>query len=149
MEDTLEASPSAPDRTESRWISLLHGPAQQPTYVLTRWIFLRALGLIYLVAFGSLASQIMGLIGSDGISPITSFLQEAHSTLGNQAYWRLPTLVWLNSSDAFLVFLCIAGIVLGLLVTCDMLTLPALVVLWVLYLSLVYAGQNFMSYQWD
>src|SRR5579859_2559053 len=149
MEEVMEATPSAPTHTQPRWIRLLRGPLRQPDYVLTRWLFLRAIGLIYLIAFASLASQITGLIGIDGISPVATYLHEVLSTLGSQAYWRLPSLVWLNSSDTFLVFLCGAGVVLALLVIFDVLTLPALALLWVLYLSIVYAGQNFLSYQWD
>ncbi|HVH72519.1 MAG TPA: lipase maturation factor family protein, partial [Candidatus Dormibacteraeota bacterium] len=37
--------------------------------LLPRWIFLRALGLIYYSAFFSLAFQIKGLIGPQGILP--------------------------------------------------------------------------------
>jgi len=38
------------------------------TYALARWWFLRLLGLVYLVAFWSLATQILGL-GHNGILP--------------------------------------------------------------------------------
>jgi hypothetical protein len=44
-----------------------------PSYVLSRWIFLRLLGLIYLIAFGSLATQVIGLIGADGILPASDY----------------------------------------------------------------------------
>ena len=40
-----------------------------------RWIFLRALGLIYFSAFYSLLFQIKGLIGPDGILPAVDYLQ--------------------------------------------------------------------------
>ncbi|MCU7926572.1 MAG: hypothetical protein KZQ97_09015 [Candidatus Thiodiazotropha sp. (ex Dulcina madagascariensis)] len=39
-------------------------------YRLTAWLFLRLLSLIYLVAFTSLAVQITGLAGDDGILPL-------------------------------------------------------------------------------
>jgi len=35
-----------------------------------RWLFLRGLGLIYLIAFLSLWVQIEGLIGSKGLLPV-------------------------------------------------------------------------------
>jgi hypothetical protein len=40
-------------------------------YFIIRWIFLRCLALVFLVAFISLASQIEGLAGSQGILPIS------------------------------------------------------------------------------
>src|SRR2546422_10829768 len=50
-----------------------------PTYVLSRWLFLRLLGVVYLVAFVSLALQITGLVGEHGILPAGGFLERARS----------------------------------------------------------------------
>ncbi|HXX85641.1 MAG TPA: hypothetical protein VEN29_16895, partial [Casimicrobiaceae bacterium] len=41
---------------------------EPPRYDLVSWTFLRGLGLIYLAAFASLGVQILGLVGSGGIS---------------------------------------------------------------------------------
>src|SRR5579859_3230217 len=48
----------------TRWFWGRH--VEPPAHLLTRWIFLRALGAVYLVAFVSLWTQISGLIGHDG-----------------------------------------------------------------------------------
>ena len=46
------------------------GPGLVPlSYVRVRFIFLRGLALIYLIAFASLLGQIQGLAGSHGIAP--------------------------------------------------------------------------------
>ncbi len=38
------------------------------TYVLSTWLFLRLLGVVYFIAFVSLGRQILGLVGSrDGV----------------------------------------------------------------------------------
>ncbi|MFC4426859.1 lipase maturation factor family protein [Deinococcus navajonensis] len=129
--------------------SLLNLPGRREEYVLTRWLFLRALGLIYLVAFLSLSTQITGLVGRRGILPVEGFLAAASGALGSSAWQQLPTLLWLNHTDAFLRGLCVAGVILAGLVTADLLTLPALAGLWALYLSLFYAGQDFLGFQWD
>src|SRR5437870_829045 len=71
--------------------------------VLASWLFLRLLGLIYLAAFVSLATQIRGLVGRDGILPAAEFLGQ-HRHWGPSRLWRVPTLCWLNSSDAFLLW---------------------------------------------
>ena len=51
----------------------------------TRSILLRGLGLVYLSAFGSLAVQVDGLIGSRGILPAAEYLDRAGQVLGSGA----------------------------------------------------------------
>ena len=76
---------------------------------LTRRLFLRLLGLVYLVAFASLALQIRGLVGEHGILPAERFLDWAHSIYGAGAYRLLPTLFWLDASDPALVTVALTG----------------------------------------
>jgi predicted DCC family thiol-disulfide oxidoreductase YuxK len=134
----------------SRITSLLWGPAlQAESYTLVSWIFLRLFGAIYVAAFASLGVQILGLSGHAGIAPLHDYLALARQALGNSAYRYLPTLFWLNASDAALVGGTVVGAVLALLVVVDRCTRPALIGLFALYLSYVYAGQGFMSFQWD
>ena len=121
----------------------------RPTYYLARVWFLRALGSIYLIAFWSFWSQIDGLIGHDGISPVAPWLNELRNRFGAEAYRIFPTLCWLNSSDLALHFLCGAGVVLSLLLMLQIAPVFSLVLLWGLYLSLSVAGQAFMNFQWD
>src|SRR6202011_1055077 len=52
-------------------------------------------------------------------------------------------------SDTALVAGTVAGVVLGLLVVVDKGTRLALIGLFALYLSYLYAGQDFMRFQWD
>ena len=113
-----------------------------------RW-FLRALGLIYLIAFVSLWVQVDGLIGSNGMSPVSQFLPAVRQQLGPNAYSLLPTLCWFNSSNAFLHFLCGGGVILSLLLIFGIAPALSLVALFVFYLSLTIAGQVFFNFQWD
>ena len=125
------------------------GRIEPSCYVLSRWIFLRGLGIIYLLAFGSLAVQIRGLVGSDGIFPVREYLTPAYQQLGTQAYHFLPTLCWFNQSDAMLLFLCWGGVGLSVMLICGLAQVPVLALLWGFYLSLVVAGQVFLNFQWD
>jgi lipase maturation factor 1 len=120
-----------------------------PTYFVARQWFLRAVGLIFLIAFVSLWIQIDGLIGANGITPVREFLPAAQAQLGDRALSTLPTLCWFNSSDAFLHFLCGGGVVLSLLLIFGIAPALSLVGLVVFYLSLAIAGQTFLSFQWD
>src|ERR1041385_6770578 len=61
-------------------------PADPPASLLSRWLFLRLLGVAYLIAFVSLAVQVSGLVGERGILPAGSFLQRAHALYGAAAY---------------------------------------------------------------
>lgn len=120
-----------------------------PRYGISRKIFLSGLGLIYFAAFLSLWIQLPGLIGQEGILPASRFLGMARNYLGRWAYLEFPTLVWLNSSDSFLHFLALGGMVLAVLVFLRVLQAPVLFLLWMFYLSLHIVGQEFLSFQWD
>jgi predicted DCC family thiol-disulfide oxidoreductase YuxK len=120
-----------------------------PTYFWAREWFLRALGLIFLIAFVSLWVQIDGLVGSNGLLPVSRFLTAVRGQFGTQAFSMLPTLCWVNSGDAFLHFLCGAGVVAAMLLICGIARVFCLVALVVFYLSLTVAGQAFLSFQWD
>jgi predicted DCC family thiol-disulfide oxidoreductase YuxK len=123
------------------------------SYLITRAIFLRALGLVYLCAFLSLAVQIKGLVGSQGILPVdqalSTFAKQQPDVSPIQRFLQVPTLCWINSSDDFLQHLCIAGAALSGVLILGILPMPVLFLLWLFYLSLVHAGQVFLGFQWD
>ena len=125
-----------------------------PDHYLTRWLFLRLLGVIYLIAFISLWTQIIGLIGHNGIIPVDQYMpaikqQCDEQDFGLERYHILPTLCWLNTSDGFLQFQCGAGVFLAIVVIIGIAPAPALALLWLLYLSLVTVGRDFLGFQWD
>ena len=128
------------------WISkLLWGAKLEPErYDLVSWLFLRLFGTIYVAAFASLGVQILGLVGSSGILPLTDFLDAAQRALGGAAYRIVPTLFWINASDTALAAGTVVGVLLGLTVIVDRWTRPALIGLFALYVSYCYAGQDFM-----
>lgn len=131
----------------TRWFYGTH--AEKTTYILTRWIFLRGLGCIYLIAFLSLWVQIHGLIGSNGILPVNNYLGAIHQQIGAKGYHLVPTLFWFNSTDFFLHLICAGGVILSLVLIAGFFPTFSLIGLWGLYLSLVTVGQVFLSFQWD
>ena len=129
---------------------LCWGRNREPArYDRVTWLFLRLLGGIYLAAFVSYGVQVLGLIGSDGISPLASYLPALADRLGGTAWLHAPTIFWLYHGDGFLQFTCWLGAALAVLVIINRFTTPALILMYVLYLSLYYAGQVFLSFQWD
>ena len=120
-----------------------------PRFQLSRWVFLRLLGLTYLAAFASLTPQIIGLVGADGLLPAAEYLERAREFYGADAYMLLPTLGWISAGDGVLLGLCWGGIVLSALAVAGIAPVPTFCLLWVFYLSLTVLGQTFLSFQWD
>jgi uncharacterized membrane protein YphA (DoxX/SURF4 family) len=128
--------------------SRVTAPSQE-SYILSRRIFLRGLGLVYLTAFLSLWIQWEGLLGSDGILPVQSFLERADSQLGDARFWQVPTLFWIRADDAFIGLVLMGGMVFSVLAVIGVMPVFSFAFLWISYLSLCSVGQSFLSFQWD
>ncbi len=121
----------------------------RPNCVLAGDLFLRALGLVYLIAFVSFGVQIKGLIGSDGILPLPELLNGVRNYYGASAYHLLPTVLWISSSNGALTSIWILGSACSILLIVNVFRRAACAACFLLYLSLVTTGQVFMGYQWD
>lgn len=117
--------------------------------LLPRWIFLRALGLIYYSAFFSLVFQIRGLNGPHGILPAGEYLQAVAERFGHTGYWYAPTLLWFSSSSHMLTGICWAGMIASLLLVLNFWPRGMLAICFVCFLSFVSAAQDFSAYQSD
>jgi predicted DCC family thiol-disulfide oxidoreductase YuxK len=122
---------------------------EPPRYDLVSFLFLRLFGLITLCAFVSFAVQAQGLIGSRGILPLADLVRALADELGPQRFVLTPMVFWLDDSDAAIQVACWAGAGLSLMLVLNLLPRLSLVLIYALYLSLFYAGQTFMSFQWD
>jgi len=114
-----------------------------------RWIFLRALGLIYFSAFYSLLFQIKGLLGPKGILPAGEYLQAVSGAIHSQQFWFAPTLFWFGSSDRALMLVCWLGLIASIFVALNIWPRAMLAVCFVCFLSFVSSAQDFSSYQSD
>jgi lipase maturation factor 1 len=92
-------------------------------YIFSRWLFLRVLAGVYLIAFASLVPQIPGLIGEHGITPA--------------------------GPDGALLALAAGGCLVSLSALIGFLTIPALIACYVLYLNFTTMGSVFLMFQWD
>jgi hypothetical protein len=115
-----------------------------------RWIWLRALGLIFLSAFYSLAFQITGLIGPRGILPAGEYLAEVHSVFAMpKALWFAPTLFWISSTDTALLAVTLLGAAASVFLVLNLAPRVCVAVAGVCFLSFIGAAQDFASYQSD
>ena len=120
------------------------------THLYPRWLFLRAIGLIYFSAFYSLIFQIKGLIGPNGILPAAELLHAVPQYFpGLARFWYAPTLLWISSSNRALEIICWAGLIASILVVFNIWPRLALVICFITFLSFVSAARDFSGYQSD
>jgi len=129
----------------------LFGPEapSKRSHLLPRWLWLRALGLIFFSAFYSLLFQIRGLIGPDGILPAGRYLSGAREQAGALSYWYIPSLLWLGSGNHALMAISWIGLIASLLLVLNFWPRGTIAVCLLMYLSFVAAAQDFSSYQSD
>ncbi len=120
-----------------------------PGYLAARWLFLRALGLIFFSAFYSLAFQIRGLIGPNGILPVRDYLAQVARVMGSARFWYAPTVFWWSASDRVLLGVVVVGMVASLLLALNVCPRGMLAVCLLAFLSFVAAAQDFAGYQSD
>jgi hypothetical protein len=118
---------------------------------LGRFVVLRLLGLIYLMAFLTLVSQGPALIGRNGLLPVSDLLDDVVAQLGSRAagFWELPSLFWLADSDVALLAAGWVGVALSLLVLAGYANALILLTLCLLQISIANVGQSFYAFGWE
>jgi len=118
-------------------------------YWLTRLVFQRALGVVYLIAFLCALNQFRPLLGEHGLLPVPAFVKQA-------SFRETPSLFFLAPKDWAFTTAAWIGIALSILVIAGVADrryswLNALVwfVMWVLYISFVNVGQTFYAFGWE
>ncbi len=114
-----------------------------------RLLFLRALAVLYFVAFLAAFNQFPALLGEHGLLPVPQFLQHVPFKFS-------PSLFYLHYSDSLLRILAVSGMALSAGLFTGWLdrgpwwcTTGLWLVLWVFYLSIVNVGQVFFSFGWE
>src|SRR4051812_47025225 len=100
-------------------------------YVLTRWLILRLLGVVYLFAFLGIVWQGLPLLGEHGLTPAAAYVEQLRDA--GQSFRDVPSLFLLDPSDAALRGWAIAGAVLSLALVLGYANLPSLAALWLIY----------------
>jgi hypothetical protein len=125
------------------WSSWVAG-FPRDTYWLTRWVLLRWMGFIYLIAFYVAAKQLVPLVGADGLTPATVYSRHVVEYFGGtgNAFLNLPSLFWFNCSDTWLRVIPWIGVVLSCFVLAGYANALMMTVLWIFYTSIVEVGQT-------
>lgn len=119
------------------------------SYTIASVLFPKLLGFIFFFAFGAFLFQIKGLIGTNGILPIEKFLDWIKSHYKNKCYAIAPTIFWWNCSDRMLMGVVGLGTFLSVLLMLGIFPPLTLLLLYILYLSIIVGGQDFLSFGWE
>lgn len=110
-------------------------------------LFARALGLTYLIFFVSLLPQIAGL---NRIYPIADLLARVKMDIpAPRRYLDFPTLSWLAPGTGGLQLFALCGITAALALMIGLGSSWALLVAWLMALSLITSMGEFVSFVWD
>jgi hypothetical protein len=121
------------------------------TYWLTRFVILRWLGFVYVIAFLVAVQQLVPLVGAHGLTPATVYFHAVDQQLGGSwnGFLALPSLFWIDSSDTWLRIIPWIGLLLSCVVAAGFANAPIMAVLWILYMSIVHAGQDWYGFGWE
>jgi lipase maturation factor 1 len=117
--------------------------------LIPRWLFLRALALIYFSAFYTLLRQVRGLIGPDGVLPAHQYLTAVQRAFGPLRFWFAPSLYWISSSNAAIMAICWIGLIASIAALVNAWPRLSFFVCFVCFLSFVATAGDFSGYQSD
>lgn len=132
-----------------RWYQPQHDLANE--FHLARFLILRFLGLCYAMAFLVAINQGPGLIGENGILPMSRFLNLVSENYGGpwNGFLQLPSIFWIDHSNAMFLAVAWIGLALSIAVLCGYCNSLILIALWAMQMSLVHVGQLFWGYGWE
>lgn len=119
------------------------------SYTIALHLFTRLLGFIYFFAFGAFLFQMKGLLGKNGILPMEEHLKRIKKYIPKKCYHLIPSIFWLNASDRMQMSVVAIGTILSIFLVLGIFPSLMLLLLYVLYLSIVSAGQDFLSFGWE
>lgn len=116
---------------------------------LSRLVFQRGLGLIYLVAFINALNEFKPLLGERGLLPVTPWIREI-------PFRESPSLFYFAPRDTAFTVAAWLGIALSCLVITgfaerysSLLSAAVWTAMWLLYISFVNIGQTFYAFGWE
>jgi lipase maturation factor len=127
----------------------LPAPAPEGGYWYSRWLFERALALVYAVAFLVALNQFVPLLGEHGLLPVPRFVRQVPFRITPSLFYLAPTdtafraAAWLGLALSVVALLGLASRVRSVAAA------GVWALLWLLYLSFVNVGQTFYGFGWE
>ncbi len=114
-----------------------------------RWLFLRAVGLVYVLVFAGIAVEGEAILGPSGLAPAKSLFRTLSSYSTVEAFFRAPTLLWVDASAGTITALTWIGLAAALALVLNLWPRLALSVCWLVFLSFVAAWGEYTPAQLD
>jgi lipase maturation factor len=127
----------------------LPAPAPEGGYWYSRWLFERALALVYAVGFLVALNQFVPLLGEHGLLPVPRFVRQVPFRITPSLFYLAPTdtafraAAWLGLALSVVALLGLASRVRSVAAA------GVWALLWLLYLSFVNVGQTFYGFGWE
>jgi len=127
------------------------GCGSDATYLVPRWLVLRAVGLVFVLVFAGIIEDAPALIGPRGILPLGGFLTEWRQTHGNllAAIWHAPSVFWLGHGAGIIALAGWGGLIAALALVLNLWPRLALFTCWGSLLSFVAVWRGFSASQVD
>jgi hypothetical protein len=122
-----------------------------PGHWLGRFVILRLLGLVYLMAFLALFEQGPALLGAHGLTPLGDYLDAVAGELGSRGagFRAMPSVFWLGAGDGALRAAGLVGVVLSGAVLLGYANALVLAALCALQISISNVGQTWYAFGWE
>ncbi len=111
------------------------------TYLWPRWIVLRAVGVVFVLAFAGIIDQAQVMVGPHGLIPLGTSLAELRPQYahGWELFLRAPTVFWLGTGAGMIVLVEWVGMLAAIALVLNLWPRMALFVCWLCLLSFVAA----------
>ncbi|MEY2879446.1 MAG: hypothetical protein RLZZ15_1826 [Verrucomicrobiota bacterium] len=127
------------------------GLAADTTLLWPRWLFLRAVGVVFIFVFAGLLREAPALVGPGGLAPLGDFFAQLARTVPNPlvAFFHAPGLFWPGHGAAAITVVVLLGLLAAVALTLNFWPRLALVACWLALLSFVTSWQIFSATQVD
>ena len=121
------------------------------THLWSRWLVLRAVGLVYVLIFAGILVEGQALIAPNGIAQLDELFAQLHRTFPNpaEALVRAPSLFWLGTGPEMIALLTWTGLLAAAAVVLNLWPRLALFVCWLVFLSFASTWRSFSPAQLD
>lgn len=126
------------------------------SFLVTKSVILRLLGLIYAVAFKVAYDQNLALLGSAGLTPVAERFELRKQQMGSsravEGFMAAPSIFWFVSlNDDSMQLVAVVGMALSLALMCGFFSSLLCAALWLLYFSIVTSGEGtaWYAYGWE
>lgn len=121
------------------------------TYLWTRWLVLRAVGLVYLFIFAGAIDESPAIIGPAGVAPLAGYFAQVRPVLAGfiDKVLHAPTVFWFGQSAGFIGVMGWMGLIAAGALVFNLWPRLALFVCWLLHLSFTATWGEFTPTQID